>query len=122
MRDIAAHLPPKRCLVLLISDFLMPLTTVDAALGALARHNVTPIVMDSAPAQIPAFGLCRVLDAESGQMRLLLMRPALRRRWRQAETARHQALNALFAKHGRMPFNTGRDIDIAALSRHLVFA
>ncbi len=122
LRDVAAHLPAKRCLVLLVSDFLMPLATIDAALGALARHAVTPVVVARVPADIPALGLCRMRDAETGRTRLLLMRPALRRRWQAAAAARRGALDKLFARHGRSPFRTECQVDIAALSRHLGLA
>jgi uncharacterized protein (DUF58 family) len=122
LRDVASHLPARRCLVLLVSDFLLPLATVDAALGLLGRHAVTPVVLDNVPADVPRFGLCRLRDAETGQARLLLMRPAVRQRWRDAGVARRAALAQLFARHGLNAFHAGGDVDIAALSRHLAGA
>jgi uncharacterized protein (DUF58 family) len=122
LRDVASTLPRQPCLVLLVSDFLMPPETITTGLSALARHHVTPVVLTTMPQDIPSAGLCRIRDAETGQTRLLLMRPALRRRWREAAAARRVALNALFASHGRDPFHAGSTVDIAALSRHLAAA
>jgi hypothetical protein len=76
-------------------------------------------VVANAPADIPRAGLCRVRDAETGATRFFLMRPSLRRRWREAADARRDALDKIFARHGRAPFKTGSEVDIAALSRHL---
>lgn len=121
MLQLASRLPSRRCLVLLASDFLMPLDQVEAALAALARHDVAPIVLDlDGLAALPAIGLFRLQDAETGRTRLVLMRPALHRRWRLAEASRRRALDLLFRRYGRAPFHATAPIDIAALSEHLL--
>ena len=128
---LALRLPPTRCLVLLASDFLMPLDQVSRAMAALARHDVAPVVLsvDNAATQpqtslpqagLPQAGLVRLQDAETGRTRLLLVRPGLRRRWLQAEDSRRRSLDALFASFGRTAFHARGPIDIAALSEHLV--
>jgi uncharacterized protein (DUF58 family) len=119
--DLAAHLPARRCLVILASDFLMDLDLLGRALAALWRHDVAPVVLHPPSVDaMPHWGLLRVRDAESSATRLLLMRPALRRRWRAAEVARRRALDALFATHCREALHVTGGIDIGRLSEHLM--
>jgi uncharacterized protein (DUF58 family) len=118
--DLANHLPRARCLVLLVSDFLMPDSLLAAALGQLSRHDVAPVVMgDAAAPAMSRNGLLRVRDAETGMRRLVFMRPGLRRRAQAAAAARRDTLDRLFAVHGRAAFHAGHGIDVAALSQHL---
>ena len=95
----------RRSLVFLVSDFHFPLALLDPLLAGLARHQVVPVVLaDSAELEpAPAFGLVRVADAETGEARTLLMRPALRRRLRTQAEGRRQALAECFATHGIRP-------------------
>ena len=119
--SLAQHLPAARCLVLLVSDFLMPLDQVERALEQVSRHDLTPIVLRAdGVSSLPQAGLVRLRDAETGRMRLLIARPALHRAWLAAEDSRRRALDAVFARHGRTAFHTRAPIDIAALSLHLV--
>ncbi len=120
IRDLAALLPSRRCLLLLASDFLMPLDLLDAALTALSRHDVAPIILGTqAHRNLPRAGLLRLRDVETGASRLMLMRPSLHRRWREAAETRERDLQAVFERHGRSPFHTQGAIDIAQLSQHL---
>jgi uncharacterized protein (DUF58 family) len=120
MSDLAALLPSRRCLLLLASDFLVPLDMLDAALTSLSRHDVAPIILGTQSNQnLPRAGLLRLRDVETGASRLMLMRPSLHRRWREAEDARQYALHALFAQHGQTPFHAHGAIDIEQLSQHL---
>ena len=95
----------RRSLVFLASDFHFPLARLDALLCGLARHHVVPVVLadsgESEPA--PGFGLVRVADAETGEERTFLMRPALRRRLRAEIARRREALSRCFAAHGVLP-------------------
>ena len=119
--QLASRLPARRCLVLLASDFLLPIDLLDTALAALARHDVAPIVLGAGSVQsVPRAGLVRLQDAETGRTRLLLMRPALHRRWREAERTRCETLDTLFRRHGRAAYHAAGRIDIAALSEHLM--
>jgi uncharacterized protein (DUF58 family) len=121
MLDIAAWLPPRRCLLLLASDFLMPLDIIDKALATLARHDVAPVVFGGQDAPLPAgVGLLRMRDVETGASRLMLLRPALHRRWRLAAETRRRALHAVFERYGRTPFYAGAALNIAHLSQHLL--
>ena len=123
MLRLAERLPARRCLLLLVSDFLIPLTLIDQAMSALPSHDVAPVVLsvDTVRA-LPRVGLLRLADAESGRTRLTLMRPSLHRRWCEAEAARGQALDQLCLRFGRPAFHAERGIDIPRLSQHLAGA
>jgi uncharacterized protein (DUF58 family) len=118
--DLAAHLPEKRSLILLISDFLIPLDMLEAGLQRLGRHDVAPIVLhDAREAALPSGGLVRLRDAETGGTRLLVMRPGLRARWMRQSEAWQARLDALFLNHCRPGFHVHGALDIAALGQHL---
>ena len=95
----------RRSLVFLASDFHFPLDLLDELLAGLARHQVVPVVLADSGESEPAagFGLVRVADAETGEERTLLMRPALRRRLRAEGRRRREALYRCFAAHGVVP-------------------
>ena len=95
----------RRSLVFLASDFHFPLALLDTLLAGLARHQVVPVVLaDSGESEPPpGFGLVRVADAETGEERTLVMRPALRRRLREEFERRREALSRCFAAHGVLP-------------------
>ncbi len=112
--ELARHLPARRCLLLLVSDFLLPLDLLADALARLARHDVAPIVTRSDTA-LPRAGLLRLRDAESGRTRLLLLRPSLHRAWQRARAERRAALDALFARHCRPAFYIAGGLELAAL-------
>jgi uncharacterized protein (DUF58 family) len=119
--NLASMLPSRRCLLLLASDFLMPLDLLDAALTTLSRHDVAPIILGTQSRQsLPRAGLLRLRDLETGAPRLMLMRPALHRRSREAADTRQRDLQAVFERHGRTPFHAAGAIDIAQLSQHLM--
>lgn len=116
--ELASHLPTRRCLLLLVSDFLLPLDLLAHSLASLARHDVAPIVTPSQTA-LPRAGLLRLRDAESGRTRLLLLRPPLHRAWQRARAERRAALDALFARHCRPAFYMTGVLDLAALGASL---
>jgi uncharacterized protein (DUF58 family) len=118
--DLAAHLPEKRSLILLISDFLFPLDLLEAGLHTLGRHDVAPIVLhDAREAALPSGGLVRLRDAETGGTKLLVMRPGLRARFLRQNEAWQARLDAIFLKHCRPAFHVDGTFDIAALGQHL---
>lgn len=96
---------PRRALVFLLSDFHLPLPLIERLLASLAYHDVVPVVLRtrSEADTLPAWGLARVRDAESGRQRLLVLRPALKERIREARRVREAALSDLFSRHGRPP-------------------
>ncbi|MBM3561715.1 MAG: DUF58 domain-containing protein [Alphaproteobacteria bacterium] len=100
----AAALGATRRLVFLISDFRWSEGLIEQALDALALHDVAPLVLvDSAEVAPPKWGLLQLRDSESGRRRLLLMRPALQRRWIEAEQARRRSLARLASLRSRAP-------------------
>jgi hypothetical protein len=120
--DAAAYLAGKRKLVFLISDFRLPLPAIESILQSLARHDVVPIlVSDSAEdAALPFFGLMNVQDLETNGRQVVLMRPALRRRWLAQAAAWRSALDRLFLRYGRPAFELADRFDADQLSRFLL--
>lgn len=119
----ARLLGPQRKLVLLISDFRLPAALLEATFGALAPHDVAPImVADSSEERLPNWGLYEIADLESARRRTVVMRPALRRRWREREETRRALLRRLSRRHGRELFIATDRIDAPRLTRHLMAA
>ena len=110
----------RRSLVFLASDFHFPLALLDALLATLARHQVVPVVLadsgESEPA--PGIGFVRVSDAETGEERTLLMRPALRRRLREEAERRRRALHECLAAHGVLPIELADRFEADRVNDH----
>lgn len=121
LAEAAARLPQRRSLVFLVSDFFLPEPVIHAALDALWRHDVVPVIARDSRAEgdLPAFGLMEVRDAETGAPRLMLLRPALRARWQAQARARITALDALFAARGFPAFHLLNRFDPDALIHYL---
>jgi uncharacterized protein (DUF58 family) len=105
LADISQFLPRERSLVLLISDFHMPIEQLEAALGSLMRHHVVPLVLwDGAEYRnLPEFGVASITDCETGARRTLFLRKSLRERIMQAFEARREALEKLFMRFDMPP-------------------
>jgi len=114
----------RRALVFLVSDFHFPLTELASLLDSLSRHDVVPIVLwDSMEYQLlPDWGIIRLQDPETGQERVLLMRPGLRTRFRELFAQRRSALTQLCMQHGREPFFMVDTFDPDALTRYFFHA
>lgn len=114
------HLPTRRSLVFLVSDFLLPPETVDRALASLAAHAVVPVVLrDAAEFALAApYGLAPVVEPESGRTAWLWWRPALRERWAEAAAARQAALDTVFRRHRVAPLVIEGAFDADAVTRH----
>jgi uncharacterized protein (DUF58 family) len=119
--EVADRLPARRSLVVLISDFLLPLDLVGAVFDRLWRHDVLPVMLGDSgeDAGLPAWGLVALRDLETGQRRLTVMRPSLRAAWRHAAQVHRIALDRLFRRHGRAPFILTDPFDPDALAEHL---
>jgi molybdopterin-guanine dinucleotide biosynthesis protein A len=98
----AEQLGRHRALVFLASDFHFPCTQLDRLLAALARHVVVPVVLWDAAEFEPTtrWGIEVLRDLESGQRRLLFMRPALRAKIALALAQRRRELAACWRRHG----------------------
>lgn len=100
LADVSRFLPREKALVLLVSDFHMPLDSLEAALSTLMRHHVVPLVLwdDAEYRNLPEFGVASVTDAESGAKRTLFLRRGYRERILQAFAERRAALQQLFMR------------------------
>lgn len=118
--DAAALLAGKRKLVFLLSDFAFPTDEAARILDALWPHDVVPVVLDDdALARMPRWGLADVADLETGRRRLLVLRPSLLARWREAARARAAALERLCADRGYRPFRIPGAFDVDAFGTYL---
>jgi len=114
------HLPQRRALVFLLSDFHWPVDEVPAVLASLAHHDLVPVVLwDPQEFSLSAArGLARVLDPESGRQRLVWWRPALREQWRVQQAQRHDALLQAFRAQRLSPLFVEGAFDADAVTRH----
>ena len=105
MLKAADLLGARRALVLLVSDFHWPATLLQQTLESLAYHDVVPVVLWDRHEydDLPRYGIARVLDPETRHSRMLLMRPGLQKRIRQAFVIRREQLETVFARFARMP-------------------
>lgn len=111
-----------RALLFLASDFHVPLEELRRWLSAFAAHWVVPVVLWDRREFEPGgrAGLLPLVDAESGERRLLWWRPALRARWAQAAHERREALTATFAQARLRPLFIEESFDADAVTRYFV--
>ncbi len=114
------HLPQRRSLVFLLSDFHLPLDEVSAVLSSLAHHDLVPVVLwDSREFALSAErGLAQVLDPESGRQRMVWWRPALRERWSAQWAERREALLKVFRGQRLRPLFIDGAFDADAVTRY----
>ncbi len=116
------HLPNRRALVFLVSDFHLPLEQIDTVLKSLALHEVVPVVLWQ-PVEFAlgaARGLAQVREPERGTRQWLWWRPALRARWREALQHRDDALQLCFRRHRLQPLFIEGSFDADAVTRHFL--
>ena len=115
------HLPGRRSVVLLVSDFAWPDRDLHRVLEALSHHDLRPLILgDSAlDSPDPRPGLLDLADLETGRRRMVLMRPRLAAAWARAAHARRQRQDRIFAEHGLVPLLIRDQIDTDALFDHL---
>ncbi|HEX3140179.1 MAG TPA: MxaS protein [Rhizobacter sp.] len=118
----ARHLPRRRALVFLLSDFHLPLAEVSAVLASLAHHDLVPVVLwDPLEFTLTApRGLAQVVDPESGLQRLVWWRPALRERWHAQHAQRREALMQVFRTQRLSPLFMEGAFDADAVTRHFL--
>jgi len=122
LRDAHRHLPQRRSLVFLVSDFHLPLDELDAVLATLAPHEVVPVVLWQ-PVEFAlgaAHGLAQVQEPESGARQWLWWRPALRTRWQAAQAQRRAALLQRFRAQRLAPLFIEGAFDADAVTRHFL--
>ncbi len=109
----------------LVSDFHFELDGpdgLDAVLDSLAPHDIAPVVLwqPGEFALSAAHGLAQVREPESGTVRWLWWRPALRERWQAALAARREALLAAFRRRRLDPLFVEGAFDADAVTRHFL--
>lgn len=99
------HVSRERALVFLVSDFHFPLEFTRKLAAGFRRHDLVPVVLwdPEEYRHLPAFGLVRLSDPETGAVRTLLMRRGLREGIARAFAARRAALDEIFRETGRPP-------------------
>lgn len=105
----------RRALVFFVSDFHFSHLLIEQILASMAYHDVVPVMLWDRQEyeELPRFGIARVTDPETIQSRMLLMRPALKKRIQQEFFARREKLYKLFVRYGRLPLvlNNGFEPD-----------
>jgi uncharacterized protein (DUF58 family) len=121
--DAATRLGAGRKLVLLISDFRWTSRLIHRVFVSLALHDVLPVALvDSVELDPPRWGLLELQDPETSRRRLMVMRPALRDRWLEAEAKRQEELIRLAAGRVRPPIFIEDRFNPLSLSSRLMAA
>lgn len=114
-------LPAQRSLVFFLSDYHLPIAFLIQVLTSLSRHDVVPVVLwDKEEALPQPSGLASLQDLETGQERLLWLRPQLRQRMQSAYAERRQRLAELFRQLGREPLFLKEGFKAEAVSRYFL--
>ena len=110
----------RRSLVFLLSDFHIPDADIAKLVTSLAFHDVVPVILwDTQEHQkLPNFGIARVADPETGQSRMLFMRPTLRGRIEETFNNRRQELFQLFSRLGRPPILLEEGFNAEAITEY----
>ncbi len=104
MAEIAAHIGKKRSLIFLLSDYHFPLEKLAKGLEQLQPHDVVPVIFwEQHEWQLPARGIIRLQDPETGIEQLLWLRPKLQQKIARQFQARRQQLTQLCRRYGRPP-------------------
>lgn len=119
---LAPWLPRQRSLVFLLSDLYLDAGLFDRCLARLAHHEVVVVMLaDSAERQPPArWGLARLADLETGQERLVFLRPGLAARMAAAQAGRMAVARRTATRHGAALLVAEDTLDFAALARHFL--
>jgi len=114
-------LPAQRSLVFFLSDYHLPIAFLKQVLSSLSRHDVVPVVLWDKEEEVPQqSGLACLQDLETGQERLLWLRPELRQRMRSSYAERRQRLAQLFRQSGREPLFLKEGFQADAVSRYFL--
>lgn len=97
LNDIRRYLPAKRALVFVVSDFHLPVESINQLFALLTGHSIVPVVLwdDTECAAIPEWGIWKVKDLESQSTRTFLLRPSYKRKIVAAFQQRKQRLQQL---------------------------
>jgi uncharacterized protein (DUF58 family) len=118
----ASFLAGRRKLVVLISDFHMPMARAEAIFAALSEHDIVPIILTDTLEvdRLPRWGILSLADLELGRRRLVVMRPSTRDVWQKKSEGRRAELFALAGRYGREPFEVRDRVDWDGLGAYLI--
>ena len=118
----ARMIGPRRGLVFVVSDFLLPEPELASVFEALSAHDVIPVVLaDSSEIDaLPSWGLVSLTDLETGRRCLVVMRPSVKAEWQRRSEARRSFFRHLAQRYGREPFEVVDRIDWDALGAALL--
>jgi hypothetical protein len=120
IEDVPSRLPAGASLVFLVSDFRLPPEQLDRALAQMSAHDVVPAWLRSPLEPMAGSGPSLVdwRDAESGRLRTLWLRPALRRRIAQAQQDHDAAIQRLFERYQCLPLRLAGRFDADSVSAY----
>jgi uncharacterized protein (DUF58 family) len=120
IEDVPARLPAGASLVFVVSDFRLPPGQLDSALAQMPSHDVVPVWLQppSGPGDNNEPSLVDWRDAESGRLRTLWLRPALRRRIQQAQQDHETAIQRCFERHQCLPLRIAGRFDPDRVSEY----
>lgn len=118
--DVNRFMGQARGLVFLISDFHMPLETIEAALNTLSNQHVVPVVLWDAEEykSLPNFGFSTIIDPESGQQRTLFFRKELKNRFEAMFAQRKLDIESLFMRYESPLYFAENGFDADAISEY----
>jgi len=118
LSELVQLLPTTRSLIFLISDFHMPLDTLEASLDLMMMHHIVPVVLwDSTEyTDLPDFGITSITDPETGEKRTLFLRKSYKDRILETFANRKKAIEDMFLRYDMQPFFVENDFDADALT------
>ncbi|HSI43873.1 MAG TPA: DUF58 domain-containing protein [Methylotenera sp.] len=118
--DVNEFIGQARSLVFLVSDFHMPLATIEAGLNTLSTHHIVPIVLWDAEEYkvLPNFGFSTIIDPETGEQRTLFFRKELKKRFAEMFAQRKAELEDLFMRYDSPPYFAGEGFDADAITEY----
>jgi len=118
--NMAEYLGASPSLVFLVSDFHFQLDQLQHMLENMIRHDVIPVVIWDEYEQLTVSNGCffTLEDAESGELRSLLMRPSLRKQIRKTFKQHKLEMTRLCRQYGREPFFIERDFEADAMTNY----
>jgi uncharacterized protein (DUF58 family) len=120
LESIAEYLGSRPSLVFLVSDFHFELDQLRQILENLIRHDVVPMVIwdEHEQLNIANGSYFTIEDAENGETRSLMMRPALRKLIADSFKQHKNDITRLCHQYGRRPFFIEQGFDPDTMTRY----
>jgi len=116
--DTVRLLPRERSLIFLVSDFHMPIQTLEASLDLLLGHHIVPVVLwdSSEYKDLPDYGITSLTDPETGTKRTLFLRKNYKERILKSFSDRRTMIENLFLRFDMQPFFVENTFDADLLT------